>query len=117
MTRELKVSKICMDKESTLKELKLGYLNLADGLFDLAQTNFDMVILSDAENADAFWGLILCKCQIRNEQALKHNATLYKNIVYLKEYENALNYADETQKAIFENLTSEIKKINEGDNY
>ena len=47
MTRELKVSKICMNKESTLKELKLGYLNLADGLFDLAQTNFDMVILSD----------------------------------------------------------------------
>ena len=117
MTRELKVSKICMDKESTLKELKLGYLNLAGGLFGLAQTNFDMVILSDPENADAFWGLILCKCQIRNEQALKHNATLYKNIVYLKEYENALNYADETQKAIFENLTSEIKKINEGDNY
>ena len=44
MTRELKVSKTCMDKESTLKELRLGYINLADGLFDLTQINFDMVI-------------------------------------------------------------------------
>lgn len=65
MKRELKVSDGV--PESALKELKLGYINLADGFFDLAQTNFDLVILSDPKCADAFWGLMLCKCHIRNE--------------------------------------------------
>lgn len=52
MKRELKVSDGV--PESALKELKLGYINLADGFFDLAQTNFDLVILSDPKCADAF---------------------------------------------------------------
>ena len=80
MKRELKVSDGV--PESALKELKLGYINLADGFFDLAQTNFDLVILSDPKCADAFWGLMLCKCHIRNEDVLLTNATLYKNIVF-----------------------------------
>ena len=117
MKRELKVIKDCQNPEETLKELKLGYINLADGFFDLAQTNFDLVILADQYNADAFWGLMLCKCQIRDENVLSSNATLYKNIIFLKEYQNALLYADETQKAIFNNLLNEILKVNAGDNY
>lgn len=115
MKRELKVSDGV--SESILKELKLGYINLADGFFDLAQTNFDLVILSDPKCADAFWGLMLCKCHIRNEDVLLTNATLYKNIVFLKEYQNALIYADDDQKAIYNTLLSEIMKINSGDEY
>ena len=84
MKREYKVSKDCHNPEGTLKELKLGYINLSDGLFDLAQMNFDMVIHSDPYCADAFWGLILCKYQIRNEDVLLTNATAYKDLVYLK---------------------------------
>lgn len=117
MKREYKVSKDCHNPESTLKELKLGYINLSDGLFDLAQMNFDMVIHSDPYCADAFWGLILCKYQIRNEDVLLTNATAYKDLVYLKEYENAMLYADENQKANFESLLTEIKKINTGNDY
>lgn len=115
MKRELKVSEGV--GENTLKELKLGYINLADGFFDLAQTNFDLVILSDPKCADAFWGLMLCKCHIRNEDVLLTNATLYKNVVFLKEYQNALVYADDDQKMIYNNLLSEIMKINSGEGY
>lgn len=115
MKRELKVSDGV--PESVLKELKLGYINLADGFFDLAQTNFDLVILSDPKCADAFWGLMLSKCAIRNEDVLLTNATLYKNIVFLKEYQNALIYADEDQKLIYNNLLSEISKINSGEEF
>ncbi len=115
MKRELKVSDDVA--ESVLKELKLGYINLADGLFDLAQTNFDLVILSDPKCADAFWGLMLAKCHIRKEDVLLNNATLYKNIIFLKEYQNALMYADDEQKAIYQNLLSEIAKINAGEEF
>ncbi len=115
MKRELKVSDGV--GENVLKELKLGYINLADGFFDLAQTNFDLVILADPKCADAFWGLMLGKCHIRNEDVLLTNATLYKNVVFLKEYQNALIYADDDQKAIYNNLLSEIIKINSGEEY
>lgn len=117
MKRELSVDKNCQNYESVLNELKLGYINLEDGLFKLAETNFDMVILADSTCADAYWGLMLSKYKIRREEALKSNATLYKDIIKLKEYENAMKYADETKKAIFRNLLNEILKFNEGDNY
>ncbi len=117
MKRELSVDKNCKNSESVLNELKLGYINLEDGLFKLAETNFDMVILADPTCADAYFGLMLCKYKIRREEALKSNATLYKDIVKLKEYEKALEYADETKKAIYKNLLSEVLKLHEGDNY
>ncbi len=117
MKRELQVSENCQNRESILNELKLGYINLEDGLFKLAETNFDMVILADSTCADAYFGLMLCKYKIRREEALKSNATLYKDIVKLKEYEKALEYADETKKAIYKNLLSEVLKLHEGDNY
>ena len=117
MKRELSVDKNCENSESVLNELKLGYINLEDGLFGLAQTNFDMVILADPTCADAFWGLMLCKYKIRREEALKSNATLYKDIVKLKEYDKAMENADETKKGIFKNLLSEILKLQQGDNY
>ena len=115
MKRELKVGKNV--PESVLKELKLGYINLSDGFFDLAQTNFDLVIIADPTCADAFWGLMLAKCQIRNEDVLLTNATLYKNIIFLKEYQNALVYADEDQKNMYNYLLSEILKINSGEEF
>ncbi len=117
MKRELSVDKNCENSESVLNELKLGYINLEDGLFGLAQTNFDMVILADPTCADAYWGLMLCKYKIRREEALKSNATLYKDIVKLKEYDKAMENADETKKGIFKNLLSEILKLQQGDNY
>lgn len=117
MKRELSVDKNCENSESVLNELKLGYINLEDGLFGLAQTNFDMVILADPTCADAYWGLMLCKYKIRREEVLKSNATLYKDIVKLKEYDKAMENADETKKGIFKNLLSEILKLQQGDNY
>ena len=117
MKRELSVDKNCENSESVLNELKLGYINLEDGLFGLAQTNFDMVILADPTCADAYWGLMLCKYKIRREEALKSNATLYKDIVKLKEYDKAMENADETKKGIFKNLLSEILKLQQGENY
>ena len=117
MMRTLSVSVSAKDPENALRELKLGYINLEDGLFKNAEVDFDMVLLTDPECADAFWGLMLAKKKIRREEALKTNAVLYKDIVKLKEYDKAMEFADETKKALYKNLLSEIHKLNDGDNY
>ncbi len=109
-----------LDKETTekvLRELKLGYLNLEDGFFDEAETNFRLSLEFDPNCADAWWGLSLSKFQISNEDQLFSNPMQYKNITMLDECKNALEFADNSQKNIFKSLLESIDKINEGDNY
>ena len=117
MTRTLSVSVSAKDPENALRELKLGYINLEDGLFKNAEVDFDMVLLLDPECADAFWGLMLAKKKIRREEALKTNAVLYKDIVKLKEYDKEMGFAEDTKKEHYKNLLGEIQKLNEDDKY
>lgn len=119
MRREHTLSKnyTSEDADSLRKELKLGYINLEDGLFDLAQMNFEIVLRSCEDCADAYFGLMLCKLQLANENELSRNPTKYKNAISLAECEKALKFADENQKNIYNTLLEQIYKINEGDNY
>lgn len=119
MKRTLRLSSSCSEEieSSFLKELTLGYLNLADEMFDQAEMNFKLVIKYDGRCADAYWGLMLAKCQISSEEKLYTDAVKYRNVVFLEEYSKALELAEENQKKQFENLLKQIKKINEGENY
>lgn len=101
----------------TLQELKLGYLNLRDGMFEQAKMSFLLVLQYDSKNADAYWGLMLVKFQLENEDELYHNPVTYKSAIYLPECEKALQFAEDNQKKVYLDLLERIYKINEGDNY
>ena len=119
MKRTYQTSKDLPESEvvKVLKELKPGYLNLSDGMFEQAKMNFLIALQFDSKCSDAYWGLMLVKFQITNEDELFANPVTYKSAIYLPECENALQLADETQKKIYDGLLERIYKINEGDNY
>lgn len=105
------------DKKRVENELLLGFLNLEDEMFELANLNFELVLQIDPQNADAYWGLMLAKFQIRSEELLFTNAVTYKSVVYLPEFDKAMQFALPTQKKIYEGLLKRIYEINDGDNY
>ncbi|MBP3431966.1 MAG: hypothetical protein J6K39_03845 [Clostridia bacterium] len=103
--------------ERVLKELKLGYLNLTDGFFEQAKLNFLLAAQYDEKCADAYWGQMLVKFEMSNEDELFSNPVKYKSAIYLPECQKALELADETLRKKYDNLLERIYKINEGDNY
>ena len=119
MKRSLFVSEN-LDEESrsrVLNELKLGYLNLQDEMFKQAKLNFDIALQIDNTCAEAYWGLMLVKFQLKSEELLFTEAVQNKSVIFLPEYAKALEYANETQKKIYENLLERIRDINQGDLY
>jgi len=104
-------------KERALKELKLGYLNLSEKMFDQAKINFLLTLQYDSKCADAYWGLMLEKFQLGNEDELYSNPVKYKEAIYLPECEQALQFAEKNQLKRFKNLLERIYAVNEGDNY
>lgn len=105
------------DKKKILNELKLGYLNLSDGAFEQAKLCFTIALQYDSRCADAYWGLMLVKFQIKNEDILESEPLTYKSATSLPECQKALEFAEEKQLAQFEGLLERIVKINQGDNY
>ena len=105
------------DAEKVLKELRLGYLNLSDGAFEQAKMCFTLALQYDSKCADAYWGLMLEKFQIKNEDVLETEPVLYKSALALPECQNALQFANEKQLAQYQNLLERIEKVSEGDNY
>lgn len=106
-----------IDKERVVKELRLGYLNLSEHLFEQAKINFLLALQFDSACADAYWGLMLEKCNISSEEELYQNPVKYKEVVYLNEYESAMQFADENQKNTYNQLLERIYAIKEGENY
>ena len=117
MKRTYQVSAGIADKERALKELNLGYLNLEDKMFEQAKLSFGIVLQYDPKCADAYWGLMLAKFQLSNENDLTNNAVLYKTAIYLPEYDNAMKYADKDQKSRFDDMLENVYRINAGDNF
>lgn len=105
------------DKTKTMKELNLGYLNLSDEMFEQAKTNFLLALQYDSKCADAYWGLMLVKFQLGNEDELYSNPVKYKSAIFLPECQSALQFADDNQRAKYEDLLERIDKINSGENY
>ena len=119
MKREFKASQNLSNelRHEVENELKLGYINLEEGMFAQAKENFELVLSLDPVCAEGFWGKMLEKCQIQNENELLDKPTKYKNVIFLPECENALKYATNEQKKIYENLLENVKKINDSENF
>ena len=105
------------EQEKVLREVELGYLNLSEHLFEQAQMNFLLALQYDSKCSDAYWGLMLEKYKIANEEDLYQNPVKYKEVVYLNEYENAIAFASEAQKNAYNQLLERIYAINEGEKY
>lgn len=103
--------------ERALKELKLGYLNLSDGFFEQAKQNFDIVLMLDPNCADAFWGQMLAKLEIDNENKLYSQPVKYKHVLGMEECQRALECPDQGTKNKYNDLLERIYQINEGENY
>ena len=119
MKRQYKTSASVLDenKELVEKELKLGYMNLSEELFEAARMDFLLAAELDPNCADAFWGLMLEKENIKDEDDLSENPVKYKEIVYTEYYDKAMANASEEQKSCYNQILERIHAINEGDNY
>ena len=105
------------EKANVLKELRLGYLNLSEGMFEQARINFLLALQYDSKCADAYWGLMLYKLRIKTEDQLLKDPVAYKDAMSMQECQNAFTFADDGQKKNFEDLLEGINAIVVGDNY
>ncbi|MBR5479707.1 MAG: TIR domain-containing protein [Clostridia bacterium] len=86
--------------------------------FDKAERLYEKIIASDETQAEAYWGLILCKYGIEyveDPQTFKriptcHRAS-YDAVVSDEDYKSAIEYADTTQRSIYESEAREIDRI------
>ena len=86
--------------------------------FDKAEKLYEKIIQADDTQAEAYWGLILCKYGIEyvdDPTTFKkiptcHRAS-YDSIVADDDYKSALTNADSSQKAIYEAQAKEIDRI------
>lgn len=99
------------------KELRMGYLNLSEMLFDQAKIDFVLALQYDSACADAYWGLLLCKHKLKTEDLLFDDAMTYKDVVFDKEFESAMRFASKEKKEIYNKIMERIYTINEGENY
>ena len=86
--------------------------------FDKAEKLYEKIIESDSTQAEAYWGLILCKYGIEyvddpatfKKVPTCHRAS-YDSIIADDDYKSALQYADGAQRTLYEEQAKEIDRI------
>lgn len=89
--------------------------------FDKAAEIYEKILLKNESEAEAYWGLILCKYGIEyveDPATFKrvptcHRAS-YDPVVSDEDYKSALNYADAVQRNIYKQQAAEIDTIQKG---
>ena len=86
--------------------------------FDKAAEIYEKIIQNDETQAEAYWGLILCKYGIEyveDPQSFKRiptcHRTSFDSIISDEDYKSALSYADSVQREIYESEAKEIDKL------
>ena len=86
--------------------------------FDKAELLYEKILQADDTQAEAYWGLILCKYGIEyveDPKTLKRlptcHRTSFESIIADDDYKSAINYADAVQKEIYEAEAKEIDRI------
>ena len=86
--------------------------------FDKAEKLYEKILQIDSKQSEAYWGLILCKYGIEyvdDPATLKkiptcHRAS-FESVIADDDYKSALEYADTTQRAVYEEQAREIDRI------
>ncbi|MDO4608270.1 MAG: toll/interleukin-1 receptor domain-containing protein [Clostridia bacterium] len=96
-----------------------GYLK--NNEFDKAENLFVQLLIDDKENSDAYWNVLMCRYgvnYVKDPASGKYiptcNRTLYTPIFSDENYQKALEYADDEQKAIYEENAKTIDEIQKG---
>ena len=116
----------CGSKQTLPKSIDENMQNLFNratslrikGEFDKAEKIYERIIQSDGVQAEAYWGLILCKYGIEyvnDPKTLKkiptcHRAS-YDSIIADDDYKSALANADISQRSLYEEQAKEIDRI------
>lgn len=86
--------------------------------FDKAEQIYERIVQADNTQAEAYWGLILCKFGIEYVEDLatfKRVPTCHRtsldSIIADDDYKSALNYADSVQRGIYESEAKEIDRL------
>ena len=89
--------------------------------FDKAEQLYEKIIEKDETQAEAYWGLILCKYGIEyveDPETFKRiptcHRTSFDSIIADEDYKSALNFADSVQRGIYEAEAKEIDRIQKG---
>ncbi|MBQ4562759.1 MAG: TIR domain-containing protein [Clostridia bacterium] len=116
----------CTTKQTvpTSKDENLqGLFNRANVLrakseFDKAEQIYEKILQADETQAEAYWGLILCKYGIEYVEDPKTfnrvptcHRTSFDSIVADDDYNSALRYADGVQRGIYEAEAKEIDRL------
>ena len=86
--------------------------------FDKSEELYEKIIQADQQQAEAYWGLILCKYGIEYVEDPKtfkriptcHRAS-FESIISDDDYKSALEYADYSQRTIYEEEAKEIDRL------
>ncbi len=86
--------------------------------FDKAEQLYEKILQADECQAEAYWGLILCRYgveYVEDPKTFKRiptcHRTSFDSIVADSDYKSALKYADALQKSIYEKEAKEIDRI------
>ncbi len=86
--------------------------------FDKAEQIYEKILQADESQAEAYWGLILCKYGIEYVEDPKTftriptcHRTSFDSIIADDDYKSALQYADGVQRGIYEAEAKEIDRL------
>lgn len=86
--------------------------------FDKAEQMYEKIIQKDETQAEAYWGLILCKYGIEYvedpttfRRIPTCHRTSFESITADEDYKSAINYADSIQRGIYEAEAKEIDRL------
>ena len=89
--------------------------------FDKAMGIYEQILNDDGTDAEAYWSLVLCRYGIEyvEDPATRRriptiNRAQYTSIFLDEDYKSAILYADDTQKAIYEQEAEQIDSIQKG---
>ena len=89
--------------------------------FDKAMGIYEEILNENNEDAESYWSIVLCKYGIKYEvdphtqkRIPTVNRTQYTSIFDDENYQSALKYADESQKAIYKSEATLINDIQKG---
>ncbi len=105
-------------------EKKQSYFNRANNLrlkgeFDRAISFYEMIVAEFPQEAEAYWGLLLCKYGI---EYVEHNGkrvptchrTQYQSIFDDPDYLSAIKYADVVARSVYESEATAINELQKG---
>lgn len=100
-----------------------GLFNRANTLrikseFDKAESIYEKILQAKADEAEAYWGLILCKYGIEYVEDPKTfkriptcHRTSFDSIIADDDYKSAIQYADSVQRELYETEAKEIDRL------